>query len=171
MVSRYFHKAIPRLPNSGPPLPRGFELTWSRIADTVKQQADGLRNAIVPGPSPQIVPDLFMLIYKSISTAAIDATLHPGVMVPLVHQIENQVNATGKFNKFEVLYTDLNPPPVMWDYKCKKCRFYGPQQMLKEGKCKVVKGDISPEGWCGVWLPPANYKKFTYPKEAVKGDW
>lgn len=38
------------------------------------------------------------------------------------------------------------------DAKCSGCKFYIPGKDAKaKGQCKVVAGDISPEGWCVVY--------------------
>jgi len=107
-----------------------------------------------------------MMLVKSVSLAATDATVKPGVLQPWVGELGSKVTTDGKFTKLQVGYVPFSPPPVFWDYKCKKCRFWrGPNG------CSVVEGEISPSGWCTIWLPPEGYKQFTWPKELLKGDW
>jgi len=83
------------------------------------------------------------MLVKSISVAAANATVSPGTLQPWVDEVEAHVRENGKFTKSQVLYFPLSPPPVFWDYKCRKCRFWqGPNG------CRVVEGEISPRGWC-----------------------
>jgi len=38
------------------------------------------------------------------------------------------------------------------DAKCSGCKFFQPGTDAKaKGKCQVVEGDISPDGWCAVY--------------------
>ena len=106
------------------------------------------------------------LVYKSVGTAALDATVTPGSLKVWVAYIDNNVNKFGKYSKSSVLYINVSPPPFFWDYKCKKCRWWQPPD-----SCKVVEGRISPIGWCAIWLPPDDYKAFTWVKELIRGKW
>lgn len=113
-----------------------------------------------------MLPDLFLLLVKSIGLAAADATYKPGILQPWVEEIEHYVNLNGKFTKFSVAYFPFSPPPVFWDYKCMKCRWW-----VDTDACKAVEGVISPRGWCAVWIAPSTYKAFTWPKELLRGEW
>ena len=106
------------------------------------------------------------LLITSIGKAAANATISPGTLQPWVDDINRRVAEEGKFPKSAVAYIPFSPPPVFWDYKCRKCRFWqGP------GSCQVVEGEISPRGWCAIWIPPDSYKPFTWPNELMRGDW
>ena len=102
------------------------------------------------------------MLIKSVSLAALDSTLSPGVLQPWVYEIK----AHGKFSQAEVTYLPFSPPPVFWDYKCRKCRWW-----VEGGQCEVVEGEISPGGWCVIWLPHVDYKPLTWPQELLRGDW
>ena len=106
------------------------------------------------------------LLVKSITKAAANATISPGTLQPWVDDINRRVAEEGKFSKTQVGYIPFSPPPVFWDYKCQKCRFF---QSLDS--CTVVDGKISPGGWCAIWLPPEDYKALSWPKELLSGDW
>ena len=51
------------------------------------------------------------------------------------------------------------------------CRFWGPANSLPDRSCKAVVGDISPAGWCSIWLPPDGAQPFAWPKQLISGDW
>ena len=106
------------------------------------------------------------MLINSISKAAADATYQPGALQPWVDELESKVATDGKFSKMEVLYLPFSPPPVFWDYKCKKCKWWEPPN-----GCKTVDGEISPGAWCAIWVPPSIYKAFTWPQELIKGEW
>lgn len=106
------------------------------------------------------------LLITSISRAAANATISPGTLQPWVDDINRRVAEEGKFTKTAVAYIPFSPPPVFWDYKCRKCRFW-----QEPNSCQVVEGEISPGGWCAIWLPPDTYKPFTWPNELMRGDW
>ena len=106
------------------------------------------------------------MLVKSIGLAAMNATISPGTLQPWINEIETRVTEQGKFTKSQVGYLPFSPPPVFWDYKCKKCRFWE-----SPDACKVVEGAISPSGYCVIWVPPEEYKALSWPKELLKGDW
>ena len=106
------------------------------------------------------------LLVKSISLAARNATISPGVLQPWIDDINRYVTEHGKFSKSQVAYIPFSPPPVFWDYKCKKCRF-----LIEPNTCKVVEGKISQGGWCASWLPPEGKPALSWVKELSKGDW
>jgi len=106
------------------------------------------------------------LTVKSIGSAALDATIKPGTLQPWVNEIESKVATSGKFSKLSVAYLPFSPPPVFWDYKCRKCRWWEVR-----GACKTVEGEISPQGWCAIWIAPPTYKALTWPQELLRGDW
>lgn len=128
---------------------------------------------------PPVVPDVVWLLYNSIARAAANSTGQPGILQPWEDELNRYIVANGKFQKFEVLYAPVSPPPVFWDYKCYKCLFWNgvrpvPSdlrwQPMASG-CKAVDGDICPSGYCAIWLPPPDYKKLTWPKELFSGNW
>lgn len=112
------------------------------------------------------MPNPIYLLYKSVGTAALDATVTPGSLKLWIATIENHVARYGKYSKPSVLYLRISPPPFFWDYKCKKCRWW-----QEPNSCKVVEGKISPQGWCAIWVPPEEYRAFTWPRELIKRDW
>lgn len=105
-------------------------------------------------------------LVKSITLAAANATISPGMMRPWVEEIEQTVAEKGQFSKLTVAYIPLSPPPVFWDYKCRKCRFW-----IEPNACTVVNGEISPNGWCSIWLPPDDKPAFSWMEELRRGDW
>lgn len=111
-------------------------------------------------------PTMPFLLTNSIARAAADAITSNGQLAPWIRQVENHVAEYGKFHKLFVLYIPFSPPPVLWDYKCRKCLWWAEPR-----SCKVVQGDIDGGGWCSLWVPPADYKPMTWPKEFIKGDW
>lgn len=124
----------------------------------------------------EIRPDVAFLLANSVGRAALDATAMPGVLQPWVDKIEEYVQLNGKFSQSSVLYLPFSPPPVFWDYKCKKCHWWQvPQTLLPSGtipgSCKVVEGEISHRGWCAIWAPSKDYKALTWPQELLKGEW
>ena len=106
------------------------------------------------------------LLVKSVGLAALSSTVKPGVLQPWVSEIEERVRLNGKLSKMSVAYLPFSPPPVFWDYKCKKCRWWE-----EPDTCKVVESKISSQGWCAIWVPPVTYKAFTWPVELIRGDW
>jgi len=110
-----------------------------------------------------LLEDVFSLLVNSIGLAALDATLKPGVAGQWVQAIEGRVQATGKFSKFAVIYTPVQPPPFFWDYNCQRCRFW------QEGNsCKVVGGFVARGGWCAIYMPPDGVRPFTWPGRVVQ---
>lgn len=106
------------------------------------------------------------LLIKSISKAGANATISPGSLREWVDEINTQVVAQGKFSKKQVAYIPFSPPPALWDYKCRKCRFWKGSEV-----CSVVSGNISPRGWCVIWLPPDYSPAFSWVGELARGDW
>lgn len=100
------------------------------------------------------------ILAKSIGLAVANATFSPGVLRPWIGEIERTVAEEGKFSKLAVAYIPLSPPPAFWDYKCKKCRFW-----IEPNSCEVVEGNISPTGWCAIWLPPDDKPPFSWIRE------
>lgn len=105
-----------------------------------------------------------VMLVKSIGLATINATVSPGILQPWVDEIEQTVAKEGKFSKSAVAYIPLAPPPLFWDYKCKKCRFW-----VEPNSCTVVEGDISPRAWCAIWLPPDGKPPFSWIREEGLG--
>jgi hypothetical protein len=116
--------------------------------------------------NPKIIPDLLWLLGNSIGRAALNATLSPGVLEPWTSELDRYVQANGQFSKFEVGYLPVSPPPVFWDYKCRKCA-----KFIEPNGCQWVAGEISRIGWCSIWTPPADYKAFSWPRELLALDW
>ena len=106
------------------------------------------------------------MLLKSIGLAAANATVSPGILQPWVDEINAYVAQNGKFTKPQAAYLPFSPPPVFWDYKCKKCCFW-----QAPNGCRVVEGKISPGGWCSIWLPPEDKPAFSWPNEFMRGDW
>lgn len=117
-----------------------------------------------PGPGPTGSPPF--LLANSIGRAAATVVFDADALRPWIDSVDQHVARYGPYGKLFVLYVPINPPPAVWDYKCYKCHWY-----QEPRQCKVVRGDISPYGWCTLWVPPANYPAFSWPKELVKGDW
>jgi len=107
-----------------------------------------------------------IMLAKSIGLAGLNATISPGALQPWLDEIEQRVAEEGKFSKSAVAYIPFSPPPVLWDYKCRKCRAWE-----SPDGCKWVAGEISLRGWCAIWLPPDQYKALSWPKELLSGDW
>ena len=168
----YIKKAIPSPPWQGLPFPSGFSPSWNQLKDSLKSYISGVALILEPVKGSRMLPDALYLTYKSISTAAFSAIVNrPSVVDAWSRLIEAEVSTFGKLNKLDVVYLDVNPPPVFWDYKCLKCRWWGPKVGLVDQTCKVVEGIISPNGWCAIWLPPDDYKALTWPKELLEGGW
>ncbi len=118
-----------------------------------------------------VLPNIAYLVVNSVGRAALDATIKPGVLQPWVDELDRYVQANGKFSQFAAAYLPLSPPPAFWDYKCKKCLKWGPNQGQADRTCLWIQGDISPEGWCSIWVPNTGYKAFTWPQELISGNW
>lgn len=85
----------------------------------------------------------------------------------------------GAFGKREAAYLPVSPfPPVMWRYSCERCRFYHEGGPGEPATCHVVGRDgdsfggeaIHPEGWCGLWTPPAGEPAFAWLRERLHPD-
>lgn len=81
-------------------------------------------------------------------------------------ELDAYVMAHGRLRQGAVGYVPFSPPPVFWDYKCRKCLKFQPP-----ASCAWVDGKVAPEGWCAVWIPSADYKPFTWPAELLAGNW
>jgi hypothetical protein len=163
----YISKFIPQPPWNGLPLPQGLKLTWPQMADTLGDYVRDVRKVIGPSDKPRVLPDVVYLAYKSISIAAISSMKKDPVLLNnWAARLQKMSEAEEQLTKMEVAYLDLNPPPVFWDYKCFKCRFFVPYS-----QCTLVGGTISIEGWCVCWLPPDEYKRGAWRKELIKGKW
>lgn len=160
---------LPNDPLSGPPVPRWMRSTWSQFRGVNRRELADLKNQVTGTPS--VLPDLFYLTFKSISSAALDATISPGLLAKWEAALDEQIANAGKFTQFSVFYRDISPPPVFWDYKCFKCKKWGPNQGQPDRTCLWVADDISPEGWCAIWIPNTGYKAFSWPQELVAGNW
>ena len=119
---------------------------------------------------PSVLPDVVWLLSNSIGRAAIAAQPPPGVSADIlqswIDELNRYVAINGKFSKFQVMYLPLSPPPVFWDYKCKKCL-----KFVQPNGCNWVSGEVAPSGWCAIWVPPAEYKALTWPQELLSGNW
>jgi hypothetical protein len=170
--NRYLKKVIPPPPWEGPPLPSGLSVTWNELFETLKTYMGAVEQTIFPTTDPKLLPDAFYLTYKSISMAAVSAVMNnPKYIESWASIIQTRTTVEGLFDKMDVVYVNLNPPPVFWDYKCKKCRWWGPTVGQQDKTCKVVAGTISPQGWCAIWVPPKDYKALSWPKELIQGRW
>ncbi len=104
------------------------------------------------------------LVLKSVSTAAL-STRSPAQLQSWIDEIEQRVAEEGKFSKLAVAYLPVSPPPVFWDYKCRKCLAWE-----SPDGCKWVEGEISPRGWCAIWLPDGR-PAFSWVGELLRRDW
>ena len=111
-----------------------------------------------------LLPDALALTFNSIVLAAAEAVgIAPGAGEAWVQGLEGHVARNGLFSKFTVLYTPFQPPPLMWDYNCGRCRFWkepAPGEAL--GGCTLVEGKIARGGWCAVWMAPQGTAPFTW---------
>ena len=105
--------------------------------------------------------NLLEMLTQSVGRAALNATVQPGALEPWLAQVEETVRTSGKFAKLQVAYFTLAPPPFFWNYSCARCRAYIANAQAPEmaGTCRWVRGDISPAGWCAVWLPKEEDEK------------
>lgn len=103
-----------------------------------------------------------VMLVNSVGRAALDATAAPGLLQPWIDKIEAQVRRDGKFPRRAAGYLPFAPPPVFWDYKCHKCRWWN------FGTCNTVAGEIRPGAWCTLWVPAPAYKAFTWPRELLR---
>lgn len=85
-----------------------------------------------------------------------------------------QAESGGKFSKADVSYLPLPPfPLLLWDNRCKRCRFYHEGEPGKPAQCHIVghEGEkyggeaIHPQGWCGVYTPPKGEPAFAWIRE------
>ncbi len=53
-----------------------------------------------------------------------------------------------KLPKSAVIYTEQAPPPVVFQYECRFCRFFMPPN-----QCAIVEGEIRPTAWCIMYFP------------------
>jgi hypothetical protein len=99
-------------------------------------------------------------------------------------RLERQVRARaekaedGRFNKTDALYQTVAPPPGVWDYRCRNCRFFQEGEGDDGGgHCEVVGHEedpfggrsISPEAWCLLWLPTDGTEWFDYIRRRAEG--
>lgn len=84
-----------------------------------------------------------------------------------------------RFGKREARYLPQSPlPPVLWPYRCGRCRFWEEGEPGEPGHCHVVgrAGDpyggeaIHARGWCGLWTPPAGEPAFAWLRERLRPD-
>lgn len=80
-------------------------------------------------------------------------------------EIESYVAEEGKLSKFEAAYLPFAPPPVFWEYTCASCIAF--EREKKQCKWVTEKGIpnpgiIHPQGWCDIWMPLAEEKRFSY---------
>ena len=162
---------LPNAPWDGPPVPRWMLDSWAQFWALRKREFTDLQNELSADGTPTVLPDLLYLTFKSISSAAADWAFAPGTLAKWVAVLDQQVAREGKFTQLAVFYKDISPPPFLYDYKCRKCARWGPNQGQADRTCLWVSGDISPEGWCGIWVPNTDQQPFTWPKQLVQGDW
>lgn len=118
--------------------------------------------------NPPILPDALWLAYNSIGRAA-GAAINPNdqpVLQAWIDELNRYVAANGKFQKFEVIYVPLGPPPLFWNYACFKCLAY-----IDPNACQWVEGVVGKRAWCTCWLPQVSYKALTWPKDLLAGSW
>lgn len=85
------------------------------------------------------------LLSRSVK-AIILGTINPDALQELISEVEQEATG-GKLTKAEVGYLPVHPPPGLYNYKCSNCHWW------EQGNCKVVQGNISPNGWCFIWVP------------------
>jgi hypothetical protein len=116
------------------------------------------------------------MLFKSITTAA-KRNSDPTAFQDWITEVQNQVETNGQFTKSAAGYLPISPPPLLFDYKCAKCRFaYQPSggplgSFTNNGLCQIVAGDIEHNAWCVLWMPEDSVKAFSWPGELIKGDW
>jgi hypothetical protein len=169
---------LPQPPWFGPPVPRWANDPWAEFWKVRQREIADLKNEV--GGASTVLPDLVYLALKSIGSAAVDWAFTPGTLAKWVAVLDEEVAREGKFTQFSVFYRDISPPPLMYDYKCRKCLKWGPNQPIQplagtvittDRTCLWIAGDISPEGWCACWVPNTDQQPFTWPKQLVSGDW
>lgn len=75
-----------------------------------------------------------------------------GSAVPFLGSITNRIQAadTAKTSKSAVQYRD----DPNGDQQCSNCLQFIPGKTAEDsGECKVVAGEISPQGWCSAYAP------------------
>ena len=160
---------IPQAPWFGPPVPRWANDPWSEFWTVRRREIADLKNEV--GGTSTVLPDLVYLALKSLSSAAVDWAFTPGTLAKWVAVLDQEVAREGKFTQFSVFYRDISPPPLMYDYKCRKCLRWGPNQAQADRTCLWVAGDITPNGWCAAWVPNTDQVAFGWPAQLAKGDW
>lgn len=83
----------------------------------------------------------------SVSLAGL-SLVAPRPLESFIEQTTAKVESEGRFKQQEVLYTPFYPPPVVWVYRCITCRIF-----QGDRTCGWIEGDISPNGWCTIWVP------------------
>ncbi len=71
-----------------------------------------------------------------------------GSTIPFIGTLTNTA-AAAKTSKELVKYQDTPNE----NKKCSDCMQFIPGEISAEGKCKVVEGSISPQGWCTAFAP------------------
>lgn len=87
-----------------------------------------------------------LLAPMSVGVVLLDL-IEPGVLNVWESKVEEEVQG-GKFTKIEIAYLPFHPPPALYSYKCSTCHWW-----IEPGECKVVRGEVSPVGWCILWVP------------------
>ena len=114
---------------------------------------------------PRIIPDVVWLLANSIGRAALGATIIPGLGERWREAVEKQVRLMGKYTKFEVVYSPVDPTPVFWEYNCGNCFAFERSPLT----CKWVQEKgwpnvdvIHSQGWCVIWLPKVGDPPLSY---------
>lgn len=90
--------------------------------------------------------------------------LTPGVSVDMIRELRTRVAREGKFGKVSVIYTPVTPIlPAAWFYDCADCTFYREQSR----DCDIVKGNIEPYAWCGLWINRGEDLPFSWIERAL----
>jgi hypothetical protein len=118
--------------------------------------------------NPPVLPDVIWLTVNSIVRAAISAidSNKETWLRDWIDKLNIYVFLNGKFSQFAAGYVPFSPPPLLYDYKCRKCLNW-----VEPDGCNWVEGTISRSGWCSIWTPMTGYKAFSWPSELIKGDW
>lgn len=106
---------------------------------------------------PRILPDAPGLLVQSIGREGV-SLINKQAIEPWAQALQDQVARNGKWRQFDVWYVPVSPPPGLYEYACRGCRFYQP-----ENGCVLVEGFIAKGGWCVTWVPPAGAKALRWP--------
>ena len=103
------------------------------------------------------LPPEVMSLVTPLNVAA--GLFNPEITAQVRNQLKSRVLTKGQFLKPQVAYLPVTLIlPAAYFYDCADCALY--RQSTKT--CEVVAGNIEPYAWCGLWLPKAGDKPFTW---------